>query len=75
MQVPEGRETIKRIQHRVTKGSLCLSNMITYKEMTASVDEGRVMNVVCLDFNCDIFTYSVLTAREIWFGYVGYKMH
>lgn len=40
MQVPEGRETIKRIQHRVTKGSLGLSNMITfYKEMTASVDE------------------------------------
>lgn len=65
-------KVIRNNQHGFPKGSLCLTNLITfYKEMTAPVDEGRVVDVVCLD----LISHIIFTACEIQFEKVRYKTH
>ncbi|PKU31435.1 rna-directed dna polymerase from mobile element jockey-like [Limosa lapponica baueri] len=50
------RSTMKHVigksQHRFNKGKLCLTNLITFcNKVTCSVDEGRAMDIVYLDFS------------------------
>ncbi|XP_009950930.1 PREDICTED: uncharacterized protein LOC104347561 [Leptosomus discolor] len=43
-------ETIKHSQHGFTKGKYCLTNLIRiYNEMTVLADEGKAVNIFCLD--------------------------
>ena len=43
---------IRPSQHRPIKGRSCLTNLISfYNQVTCLVDEGKAVDVVCLDFS------------------------
>lgn len=45
--------------HEFTKGKLCLANLITiFSEMSGLVNEGRAVDMVCLDFSKAFDTIS-----------------
>ncbi|KAK4829071.1 hypothetical protein QYF61_002015 [Mycteria americana] len=45
------QKIIRSSQHGFSKGMSCLTNLITfYDEMTGLADEGRAVDIVCLDF-------------------------
>lgn len=46
------KQAIGKNQHRFTKSESCQINLNTfYNNITSSVDLGRALNIVCLDFS------------------------
>jgi len=69
---------IRPSQHGFMKGRSCLTNLISfYGQVTCLVDEGKAVDVICLDFSkaFDTVPHSILLEKPAAHGLDGHNLH
>jgi len=74
----EDNQGIRPSQHGLMKGRCCLNNLISfYDQVTRLADEGKAVDVVCLDFSqaFDTVSHSILLEKLAACGLDGCSHH